>query len=158
MVGNRGRRPGEVTFALILLVTSLLALWEAFTISGFSSLSGPGVFPMLAAATMVVCSLGVLVQDRALAPSYDGGAAGAFFETILPPRLLVFTAMIALYMLSLGRAGFFVSSFVFLFAGFWFLDRSSLLRAGIMSAASVAAIWVIFRYIFAVVLPRGSFI
>lgn len=35
------RRPGELVFALVLLVLSGALLWEAYGISGFEALSAP---------------------------------------------------------------------------------------------------------------------
>ncbi len=56
------RRQGEVMFSLLLAVFSVTAFWQAFAISGFRGLSEPGVFPMLASATMLVSSLLILKE------------------------------------------------------------------------------------------------
>jgi putative tricarboxylic transport membrane protein len=52
MKGGRPRLPGEAGFGILLLAFSLLAFREAFDISGLSSISSAGTFPMAAAAAM----------------------------------------------------------------------------------------------------------
>lgn len=147
------RRPGEMAFVLLLVVVSLLAAWQAWTISGFSSPSSPGMFPMFAAATMVVSGLLILVDTaRRRREAGDGG----FLSEITPPRLIVFAAMIVAYMVALQPVGFLGSSFVFLFAAMAYLNRGSVLLNLVLSAASLALIYVVFRHVFSVVLPAGT--
>lgn len=149
------RQPGELAFSLLLLVASLFLAWQAWTIAGFTSLSSAGVMPMLATATMALSGLVILGRTaRRRAPAGQGGGR-RFLAEITPPRLALFAAMIVLYMLALEPAGFLVSSFVFLFAGMAFLHRRSLLLSFVVSTASLALIWFVFRHVFAVVLPAG---
>ncbi|ESR27037.1 tripartite tricarboxylate transporter TctB family protein [Lutibaculum baratangense] len=155
MTTQRRRRPGELAFGLALLVFSALALWQARGISGFDSLSGAGVFPMLAAGTMVVSALVALLQGARRPRSTEGGEAASFAETILPVRLVLFVALIALYMVALPYLGFLVASFLFLWAGFWFLHRGGLAMPLLLAAGSLAVIYVLFRYVFSVILPKG---
>ena len=51
------KRRGEDVFGLIVLAVSVVLLWQAYGISGFSALSSPGAFPMAAAASMVIASV-----------------------------------------------------------------------------------------------------
>ena len=44
------RRPGEVVFAALMLAISVFLFWNAYKISGFSSKSSPGAFPLAATA------------------------------------------------------------------------------------------------------------
>lgn len=150
-----GRQPGELAFSLLLLVASLFLAWQAWTIAGFASLSSAGVMPMLATGTMALSGLVILGQTaRRRAPARQG-VARRFLAEVTPPRLALFAAMIVLYMLALEPAGFLFSSFLFLFAGMAFLHRRSLLLSLVVSAASLALIWFVFRHVFAVVLPAG---
>lgn len=150
-----GRQPGELAFSLLLLIASLFLVWQAWTIAGFASLSSAGVMPMLATGTMALSGLVILGQTaRRRAPARQG-VARRFLAEVTPPRLALFAAMIVLYMLALEPAGFLFSSFLFLFAGMAFLHRRSLLLSLVVSAASLALIWFVFRHVFAVVLPAG---
>ncbi len=153
---TRPRRPGEVLFAVFLLLVSLVILQQAYAISGFSSLDSAGVFPMLAGATMVGAMVAVLWQlYRSMAPAGEGSAwrFARFGREILPPTVIVFLVLVVAYMLALERAGFLISSLVFLFLSIWFLYRRNPVLVAAISVGSLAAIYVVFRYIFTVLLP-----
>ena len=57
-------RPAELVFAILISVFSVGALWQAYEISGFKSLTSAGVFPMLAAGTMLVSALIILCAQH----------------------------------------------------------------------------------------------
>ena len=157
MANARTRRPGELAFAALLVIFSLLAAWQAWRISGFSSPSSPGMFPMFAAAARVVSGIVILADAARRRPENERGVAAAFIAEVTPVKLMVFTAMIVAYMLALQPVGFVVSSFVFLFAAMAWLYRGHVLTSLAVSAASLALIYVIFRQVFSVVLPAGRF-
>ena len=144
-------RPGELAFALLLAGFSALALWQAYRISGFTGLSTPGIFPMLASATMLIASAFILA-DALSRRRIETGAT----TPVLTLRLVIFVAMVAAYVFAMPWAGFMLSSAVFLFAGFTYLWRKSLPISLLLTAGTLAAIYVIFRLVFQVVLPRGT--
>lgn len=149
------RRPGELVFVALIAIFSLLAAWQAWMISGFSSPSSPGVFPMFSAGTMVVSGLVILTDTLRKRPADVRGPLGHALAEITPVRLIVFGAMIVVYMLALEPVGFIGSSFVFLFASMVYLWRGNLLLTLLISAASLAVIYFVFRHVFSVVLPAG---
>lgn len=155
MLEQRTRRPGELVFSLILLVFSLLACWQAWRISGLSSLSSAGVFPMIATFTMAISGLFIAAGTARARPDAVRGAWQRFAAEIMPWRLVVFTLLIIGYMLALEPVGFLLSSFGFLFLGMSFLYRKGVLANLAVSAGSLAVIYFIFRHVFSVVLPRG---
>lgn len=63
-----------------------------------------------------------------------------------------------LYVVAMPLLGFVISSGLFLFATFAYLWRKNLLISLILTAGSLAAIHVIFRIVFQVVLPGGSLV
>ena len=153
---TRPRRPGEAVFAVLLLLGSLVILQQAYAISGLSSLDSAGVFPMLAGATMAGAIVAVLWQlHRSMAPAGEGSAwrFARFSREILPPTVIVFLVLVVAYMLALERAGFLISSLVFLFLSIWFLYRRNPVLVAVISVGSLAAIYVVFRYVFTVLLP-----
>lgn len=155
MLELRTRRPGELVFSLALLIFSLLACWQAWRISGFSSLSSAGVFPMLATFTMAMSGLFIVAETARAQPEVERGALQRFAAEITPWRLVVLTLLIIGYMLALEPLGFLLSSFGFLFLGMSFLYRKGVLVNLAVSAGSLAFIYFIFRQVFSVVLPRG---
>jgi len=147
-------RSGELFFAALITGFSAIALWQAWEISGFTGLSTPGIFPMLAAGTMLVSGcfiVGDALSRRAVTRrAEDPGAR------ILTGRLVIMFALVAAYVFAMPYAGFMVSSAVFLFVAFAFLWRKNLLISLVLTAGTLAVIYVVFRVLFQVVLPRGS--
>ena len=159
MSSKPARRPGEIVFAILCVLFALLAFWLAHGISGFSGLSTPGVFPMLATAAMVVSGLFILAGTvrRPTEPG-SGSAAARFMREMLPLRHCVMLALMLAYLAVLPLIGFVPASGLFLFAAIQFLWRRSVLVTLILSAVSLSAIYVVFRVVFQVVLPQGSLV
>ena len=149
------RRPGEVMFCLLLAVFSVTAFWQAFAISGFRGLSEPGVFPMLASATMLVSSL-VILKDVLSKPATPEAGFARFRQDIVPLRLVGVIVLILAYVVAMPLLGFVASSSGFLFLSFWYLWRKGPLVSALLTVTSLSVIYFIFRQIFQVVLPQGS--
>jgi len=151
------RRPGEWLLAVVLLVFSLVALREAYAISGFAGLTAGGVMPMVASAIMTASGLAILRDVlRRRAP---GGEAsfGALRDFLLPTRLLLFSVLLLLYALAIPRIGFMAASGGFLFLSILYLWRRGVVWSIAVSLIAILAVYVLFRLIFQVVLPTGSF-
>lgn len=159
MQSPRRRLPGELVFTLLLVLFSLFMLWQAYTISGFESITSAGSFPMVATAVMVICGL-IIAVGTVRAPRAErtpGETLPRQFARLLTPDVLVaFTIAIALYMLALEPIGFLVSSYVFLVASMWLLGSRRWLMNLVVAAVALGVIYVIFQSVFSVVLPTGS--
>ena len=156
MKTSGGLRPGELVFALMLLAFSLVALREAYAISGFSGLTTGGVLPMLASGIMTLSGLAILrdvVRRRKSGESAPLAAARAF---LLPTRLLLFGVLLLLYVLAIPRIGFIMASGGFLFLTIVYLWRRGIVWSAAISLIAILAVYVLFRLIFQVVLPTGS--
>lgn len=156
MSGQSIRRPGELAFICLLVLFSAAALWQAYSISGFTGLSQPGVFPMLAAATMLVSCCFILRDTLRTRSSRESGHRAAFWRDVLPVRLVVMLAMVGIYLYAMPWLGFVIASGLFLFACFAYLWRKSFLISLILAATSLAAVYFLFRIVFEVVLPQGT--
>lgn len=154
MSTNPEKRPGERTFAIALTLFSAVALWQAYRISGFKSLSEPGVFPMLAAGTMLASGVFIL-RDAFRSQSPPGHLAG-FFRSVLQPRLIIVMVLVGLYIALMPWLGFIVASGLFLFVCFQYLWRRNILISIVLTLLSLGCIHVIFRIVFQVVLPKGT--
>lgn len=147
-------RPGELFFAALITGFSAIALWQAYEISGFTGLSTPGIFPMLASGTMLISGcfiVGDVLSRTAVKCDPDG-----LRTKVLTGRLVVVVALVVAYVFGMPYAGFMVSSALFLFVSFAFLWRKNLLISLFLTAGTLAAIYVVFRVLFQVVLPRGT--
>jgi hypothetical protein len=155
-VPERRREPGEVVFGYLLLGFSLFVFSEAYKISGFSSWSGAGVFPLGAATVMVLSSLVIIAKNHRMPKPAEGQTIAAEFRwRILPTDILVFVGLLVAYTLALDALGFLLSSFLFLLASILHLYRGNVLLVLLVSAGSLAAIYVLFRIVFTVTLPQG---
>ena len=150
---DRPRKPGELTFALLLFLVSLTISYFAFNISGLSSMSSTGSIPMLAALFLLFSSLTTLIKTS-LMPRSENPLA---FTDLITPKLLIFFVSITLaYILIINQLGFLVSSILFLFFSILALYRQGPLLAILISVNALAVIYVIFRVIFKVILPEAS--
>jgi len=158
MDASRHRAPGELVFAAAMLLFGLTALWLAWRIAGFSSWSSPGVMPLIAAAAMSGSGLVILRNTLHMKrPEISPGStlSRQFLRRVTPLPIVLFTALIVVYMLALEPLGFVLSSFAFLVASMFALGSRRILFTVVVSAVSLAAIYVIFQTAFAVVLPEG---
>ncbi len=158
MSGPSPKRQGELGFSLLLVVFSVAAFWQSHAISGFSGLTTAGVFPMLASATMVVAAVCILFQSVShTSDTHSDLASGqGFLQTILPLRIVIFVMLIAAYVVTMPWLGFLLASALFLFLSFSYLWRKSFVVSLFITLVSVASVYLIFRKLFQVVLPKGT--
>lgn len=146
------RKPGELYFIVLLIIVSAAALREAYGIAGFSKWSSPGVFPMLAAGTMLLSALFILKD------SFAGLANTEHPENLplLPKQVALTAAYVVLYVLLMPLLGFLIASSLFLFASLLTLWKKPVWQAALVTFVSLIAIHFIFRIVFQVILPRGT--
>ena len=149
------RRPGELLFALLLVVFSVSAFWQAYLISGFSGKATPGVFPMLAAGIMVVSGLMTLLSAARMPKKPDDESC--FFVEVLSFNHFVLIVLVCGYVILMPVLGFVISSGLFLFCSFQFLWRKNPLVILALTAVTLAVIYIIFREVFQIFLPQGHF-
>jgi len=159
MSDTRTRLPGETVFCCLMVMLSSYLLWTAVGISGFKSYTSAGSYPMAASATMLVCSLVILFKTARAepAPAHEGeGVWPHFVRVIVPPVVLWVTLAIVGYMALLDVLGFIASSFAFLVISMRLLGGKRWGLNALVSALSLAAIYVVFQAAFSVVLPEGT--
>ncbi len=153
------RKPGELVFTALLLIASAFLLWQSYGISGLQSVSSAGMFPMLAALTMLVTGCQALVailrRPRAEVPA-GSSAWSRFLDAIAPREVIAGALAVFAYMALLEVLGFLVASYLFLLLCMrLFGGRRWVLNAAV-SALCLAAIHLIFQTVFSVVLPKGT--
>ncbi|MBL8587289.1 MAG: tripartite tricarboxylate transporter TctB family protein [Methylobacteriaceae bacterium] len=145
------RRPGEAVFSILMAAFSLFLLWKAIEIDGFSALSSSGALPMGAAATMVVSA--VLIAMKTLKSEPD--KTETFAVNILPRDVWTGVALIIAYAVLLVPLGFLPTSFLFLFVMTKALSGRSWFFCLWTSAVTLVSIYLVFRVVFAVLMPEG---
>lgn len=154
---KRRRLPGELLFSFLLLGFALFLFAQAHKISGFSSLSSAGFFPLLATGLMIVTQLITIARTLRMEEDIPTGSSAAleFRRRITPLDILVFSGMTLGYAVGIEPLGFVLASFLFLTLSIVYLIRGRILLALGVSALSIAIIYLIFRVAFEVVLPKG---
>lgn len=157
----RARLAGELVFTLLLVGFSLFMLWQAYRISQFESLTSAGAFPMFATAVMLIAGLviaGQTARARPVPAQPGESLARQFVRQITPFVVVSFTLAIVVYMLLLDVLGFLPASYLFLVVSMWLLGGRRIVLNLVVSALSLAAIYLVFQTVFSVVLPKGSLI
>ena len=146
---------GERTFCVLLLIFSVAVLYQAYLISGFSSISSPGAFPLGVSVVMLIAALRVLHELRGKPRQEQGWAASArrFRHEHLPRHIVVFTLLAAAYLAAIQWLSFYVSTFAFLMITIVYLRRGKVLSALLASGLSILAIYLLFTLAFSVYLP-----
>ena len=157
----RRRLAGEIVFTVLLVAASVFLLWTAHGISGFSSLSSAGAYPLAATAVLVVTGLINLAATlRAPAAERAPGesTAAQFVRQVTPGIVVAFTAAITAYMLLLDRLGFLLASYLFLLGSMRLLGSKRWGLNLVVSALSLAVVYLVFHTVFTVVLPSGTWL
>ncbi|NDV52294.1 MULTISPECIES: tripartite tricarboxylate transporter TctB family protein [unclassified Salipiger] len=148
---ERQRRPGELVFGAVMVIASLVLLWNAYGISGFEALSAPGSVPMATTAVMVVTALVIFLRDLRL-PRVAGETVA---RDILPGTVVIIALMLVAYGFLLKPLGFLPTSALFLIAALKILARRGWLWTIGVSLGSLLLIWIVFRIVFTVLMPAG---
>ncbi|MEO3999360.1 tripartite tricarboxylate transporter TctB family protein [Mesorhizobium sp. CAU 1732] len=146
---------GQIVFQGLLLVASCVLFWEAYGIEGFSSMSGAGVFPMIAAGVMIVTTLVMLANSIRMRVRTDDVTAplSERLAAIVTLPMVGYMLICAVYVATLDYAGFWVASAIFLFVSFMMLDHKGVVRSALVTAAALAFVFAIFSFVFSVYLP-----
>ncbi|MGV6871826.1 tripartite tricarboxylate transporter TctB family protein [Pseudochelatococcus sp. B33] len=148
--------PGTLAFFVFLALGSLILVYEAYGIQGLPTISGPGIFPLIAAGTMAVIALGLSAGAILYAPrskADDAGNGRAPLSEVISPLILAYSGFCLIYILALEPVGFWISSAVFLPISFVMLYSRNPIRIGAITVLVLAFVYVVFAYIFRVYLP-----
>lgn len=161
MSESKKRLPGELTFNCVLLLGSLYLLFQAYGISKFESITSAGFFPMLSALVMVLTAGAVVVGTTRSRPvELEAGESlpQSFARRITPAVFLRFAGVVLAFMLLLPKLGFVLASFVFLLVSMRLLGSRRWGFNVLLSAISLAAVYLIFQTVFSVILPKGTWL
>jgi putative tricarboxylic transport membrane protein len=148
-MADRAARPGARALSGLLLITAGAVIAEGVRLDGLASPSSAGAFPVLAGLVMAVCAIAIgLGRVRA-------GFGVATAQPALPGRVALVMALLVAFAAALPYLGFHLAAFVFLAVAIRLLRGHGTLHAVLVAAVSVAAIHVVFRLVFSVLLPEG---
>lgn len=145
------RKPGELGIALISFIIGTLGFYFALDMTS-DELSSPSVFPKLASTVVMVCS--VVNFWKAMRRKKPEVSAPTIAQYLLPKDVVVVLLLLVSYCVVLPWLHFIVSSYAFMVLGMVYLQRGkNIVRALLISAASLAVLVILFRYLFLVILP-----
>ena len=145
------RRPGELGFAIFLMLASLFLLYSAYGISAFKALSSPGSVPMATTLVMVVSSFIIALRTSRLSKV----AHETLSKDILPVMVILFIGFLVIFGLLLKPLGFVLTAALFLTIAIKVLARRGWGYTLTVALGSLVVIWIVFRVVFTVLLPAG---
>ncbi|WP_439577545.1 tripartite tricarboxylate transporter TctB family protein [Elioraea sp.] len=146
-MAERSARPGERLLPWTLLAASAVVVVEGYRLDGLASPSAAGTFPLLAGAVMAGSCAAI-----ALAPRRAAGDA----LPMLPLRVAAVMALLVALVAAMPVAGFHLAGFAFLAVAIRLVRGHGTLVALLVATLSVAAVHVVFRLAFTVLLPEGT--
>ena len=150
-VSEKVRKPGEVAFAVLGTLLGALGYYFAMGMTS-NTYSAPSVFPK--ASSVIIMTCGAVSLFKALCREKTSPSGGALFRFLLPQDVLFVLGMLMLYCLALPYLHFIVSSYLFMVAGMVWLHRGKkIFQSLLLSAATLAVLVAVFRYVFLVILP-----
>ncbi|MBU3056258.1 tripartite tricarboxylate transporter TctB family protein [Pseudomonas indica] len=147
---------GERTFCVLLLAFSLVILYLAYQIAGFSSINSPGAFPLGVALVMIISAAKICVDLIGKArPDCNGwlDAMQQFRRQHFPKRTLIFAALAVAYLAAIQSISFYASTFCFLVLSIVYLRGGRIAGALLVAALLLLLIYLLFTLAFSVYLP-----
>ncbi|SHO54946.1 tripartite tricarboxylate transporter TctB family protein [Vibrio quintilis] len=153
---TRTRRPGELVFNGLLVIISLFLVYQSSLISGFTSWSSPGFFPVLASLIMLLSSVFSFVRGcRMSSPTLP---VLSFWRRVLPRQVMIMMLAVVIFAFALSEIGFLPASFIFLLVTIRLFYSKNWLKTLFITIVSLAIIYLIFRGIFQVILPESEWL
>ena len=153
---SKNLRPGEKVFSVILIIFSAILFFESYKISGFSGLTTSGAMPMFASTLMLISSIFIFLETLKK-DSKNKFNLLKVTQYLLPKQLIFFVSLVLIYVLAIPYFGFTLSSGTFLIISILNLWNKGILWSLGVSVFSIAVIYFLFRIVFQVILPLGSY-
>ena len=168
---KEARRPGEWPFLILIFAITVALLTESFKLPGLvnGQLSSPSSIPQLILLSMVVM-IAIVAVALVLDSVRDRKAAGS--DTAKPDpwpwlkhklqlmgsylictEIVILLTAVLVYAILLPYLHFEITTFLFLAASMYLLERKNPVKKLIISACVLAALVLIFGFIMKVVLP-----
>jgi hypothetical protein len=156
-VPEKTRKPGEVAFAALGTFLGVMGYYFALGMTS-NSYSAPSVFPKAASVVIMACGavslFKALRREKVLPGPGPEPGRNVLFRFLLPKDVLFVLGMLVVYCLALPRLHFIASSYLFMVAGMVWLHRGKkIFQSLAVSAATLAVLVAVFRYVFLVILP-----
>jgi putative tricarboxylic transport membrane protein len=137
---------------LVVFLLAFVIFWQGRSLSiGSLHAPGPGFFPALIAAVLVILSLVLMIEGGKKEGEEDAVSGQAII------RMLVLFAALVAYFLFLEYLGFVVVSFLLMFFLFLWVGRQRWYVAFLSAVICIGLAYLLFEILLKSNLPRGVF-
>ena len=153
MKPERAAPKGEFKMMLVLLVICVALFVDSLRSPGIfqGHSAGPGSIPQLVTGALVLMIIGLAVQF--LRKNYREGSFGDLLHHLFDKQVIFLLTTLIVYGLIVETIHFVPATFLFLVATMYLLEPKKLLVKVIVSAGTLAVLYLIFSTLFQVVLP-----
>lgn len=150
-------KPGERGFGIILIIISILAIFQSVGISGAEiTPTSPGAFPLFISTISLMFAIWIWAEKRSLSSQKHLSIwekSKSIVKMLISKDIAVMIIFLFIYSLVLEYFGFEISTFLFLWVSMVFLARGKVFKSFGVSLFIISIILVIFKTIFKVILP-----
>jgi putative tricarboxylic transport membrane protein len=150
---DHARPKGEFKMMLLLLVICVALFVDSLRSPGIfqGQSAGPGSIPQLVTGSLVLMIVGLAIQF--LRKNYREGSFGDLLHHLFDRQVVFLLTTLIVYGLIVETIHFVPATFLFLVATMYLLEPKKLLLKVIVSAGTLAVLYLIFSTLFQVVLP-----
>ncbi len=150
---EHARPKGEYKMMLLLFVICAALFADSLRSPGIfqGESAGPGSIPQLVAGTLVLMIIGLAIQF--FKRGYKEGTFGDLLHHLFDKQVIMLLTTLAIYGFVVETIHFVPATFLFLVGTMYLLDPRKLLQKVIISAGTLAVLYLIFSTLFQVVLP-----
>jgi hypothetical protein len=150
---DHARPKGEYKMMLVLFVICLALFIDSLRSPGIfqGHSAGPGSIPQLVTGALLIMIVGLAIQFARR--DYREGSFGDLLHHLFDRHVVFLLATLTLYGFVVETIHFVPATFLFLVATMYLLEPKKLLLKVIVSAGTLAVLYLIFSTLFQVVLP-----
>jgi len=147
------RPKGEYKMMVVLFVICLALFVDSLRSPGIfqGESAGPGSIPQLVTGALLLMIVGLALQFARR--GYREGTFGDLLHHLFDKHVIMLLATLTLYGLIVETIHFVPATFLFLVATMYLLEPKKLLLKVIVSAGTLAVLYLVFSTLFQVVLP-----
>jgi putative tricarboxylic transport membrane protein len=150
---DHARPKGEYKMMVLLLIICVALFVDSLRSPGIfqGQSAGPGSIPQLVTGALILMIIGLAIQF--LRKGYKEGSFGDLMHHLFDKQVVILLTTLAIYGFVVETIHFVPATFLFLVATMYLLEPKKLLLKVIVSAGTLAVLYLIFSTLFQVVLP-----
>jgi phosphatidylglycerophosphate synthase len=150
---DHARPKGEYKMMLVLLIICVALFVDSLRSPGLfqGESAGPGSIPQLVTGALILMIVGLAIQFAR--KRYREGSFGDLLHHLFDKHVVMLLATLTIYGFVVETIHFVPATFAFLVATMYLLDPRKLLLKVIISAGTLAVLYLVFSTLFQVVLP-----